>query len=188
MHSCCCDGGVASGVSAQKLMTKMFSRPAGIMHKLPTTEVRLLFKHTIYLTEILLKYILVFQIHAYIILRWSTTTIIKRKRLFLCFVCSHTWMYTSEFITCSTAFNCLKPLIVTLCDGAPAQIPVQVKSKRGTSKIYVCGICVYLELLVDVGQVRVVPVPVAFQVEPVLSFIVRVGSLLKPPADLKRQD
>lgn len=111
------------------------------------------------------------------------------KETFLCFVCSHTWMYTSEFITCSTAYNCLKPLIVTLCDGAPAQIPVrQVKSKCGTSKIYVCGICVYLELLVDVRQVRVVPVPVAFQVEPVLSFIMRVGSLLKPPADLKQQD
>lgn len=32
----------------------------------------------------------------------------------------------------------------------------------------------------------VVPVPVAFQVEPVLSFNVRVGSLLKPPAELKQ--
>lgn len=88
-----------------------------------------------------------------------------------------------------SAFHCLKPSIVTLCYGAWAQIPVrQVKSKRGTSKIYVCGICVYLELLVDVRQVRVVPVPVAFQVEPVLSFVVRVGSLLKPSADLKQQD
>lgn len=49
--------------------------------------------------------------------------------------------------------------------------------------IHVCGICVYFDLLVDVRQVSVVPVPVAFQVEPVLSFIVRVGSLLKPPAE-----
>lgn len=38
--------------------------------------------------------------------------------------------------------------------------------------------------LVDVGQVSEVPVPVAFQVEPVLSFVVRVWSLVKPPAEI----
>lgn len=42
--------------------------------------------------------------------------------------------------------------------------------------------------LVDVRHVRVVPIPVAFQVEPVLSFVVRVGSLLKPPAAKKKED
>lgn len=40
--------------------------------------------------------------------------------------------------------------------------------------------------LVDVGQVSEVPVPVAFQVEPVLSFVVRVWSLLKPPAEIDK--
>ena len=33
----------------------------------------------------------------------------------------------------------------------------------------------------------VVPVPVAFQVEPVLSFVVRVGSLLEPPAEFEQE-
>lgn len=41
-------------------------------------------------------------------------------------------------------------------------------------------------VLVDVGQVSEVPVPVAFQVEPVLSFVVRVWSLLKPPAEIDK--
>lgn len=47
--------------------------------------------------------------------------------------------------------------------------------------------CVYFYLLVDVRQVSVVPVPVAFQVEPVLSFVVRVGSLLKPPGEREKR-
>lgn len=45
---------------------------------------------------------------------------------------------------------------------------------------------VHLFLLVDVRQVSVVPFPVAFQAEPVLSFVVRVGSLLEPPAELEQ--
>lgn len=36
-------------------------------------------------------------------------------------------------------------------------------------------------MLVNVRQLRVVPVPVAFGVEPVLSLVVGVGSLVKPP-------
>lgn len=39
-------------------------------------------------------------------------------------------------------------------------------------------------VLVDVGQMSEVPVPVALQVEPVLSFVVRVWSLVKPPAEI----
>lgn len=46
------------------------------------------------------------------------------------------------------------------------------------------GKSAHLGVLVDVRQVSEVPVPVAFQVEPVLSFVVRVGSLLEPPADI----
>lgn len=39
-------------------------------------------------------------------------------------------------------------------------------------------------VLVDVRQMSEAPVPVALQVEPVLSFVVRVWSLLKPPAEI----
>lgn len=46
------------------------------------------------------------------------------------------------------------------------------------------GKSTHLAVLVDVRQMSEVPVPVAFQVEPVLSFVVRVGSLLKPPAEM----
>jgi len=43
-------------------------------------------------------------------------------------------------------------------------------------------LCVFSHLI-DVRQLTVIPVPVAFQVEPVLSFVVWVGSVLKPPAE-----
>lgn len=43
-------------------------------------------------------------------------------------------------------------------------------------------VCI-LYILVDFRQISVVPPPVAFRVEPVLSFGVRVRSLLKPPAE-----
>lgn len=43
---------------------------------------------------------------------------------------------------------------------------------------------VYFYSLIDVRQVSVVSVPVAFQVEPVLSFVVRVGALLEPSAEI----
>lgn len=55
-----------------------------------------------------------------------------------------------------------------------------MKSKGEKSVQYVVLPC-FLNLLVNVRQLRVIPVPVAFQVKPVLSFVVWVGSLLKPP-------
>lgn len=49
-------------------------------------------------------------------------------------------------------------------------------------------IWVHFFLLVDVRQVSVISFPVAFQVEPVLSFVVRVGSLLEPPAEFEQRE
>lgn len=44
--------------------------------------------------------------------------------------------------------------------------------------------CTFLVVLIDVRQMSKVPVPVAFQVEPVVCFVVRVWALLKPPAEI----
>lgn len=69
--------------------------------------------------------------------------------------------------------------------GSPCTNPSTADNIQTVVKvdIHEYGICVYFYFLVDFRQVSVVSVPVAFRVEPVLSFVVRVGSLLKPPAE-----
>lgn len=67
-----------------------------------------------------------------------------------------------------------------MCDGTETQtLTEQIKPSdcRSTS----------LVVLIDVRQMRKVPVPVAFQAEPVLRFVVRVWSLLEPPAEISNQ-
>lgn len=57
-------------------------------------------------------------------------------------------------------------------------------TKSNGEDIHMCWTCVCFYMLVDVRQLSVVPIPVAFQIDPVLSFVVRVGPWLKPPAEI----
>lgn len=64
-----------------------------------------------------------------------------------------------------------------MCDGSETQTFIQQLKPTDCESTF-------LVALIDVGQMSKVPLPVAFQVEPVLRFVVRVRPLLKPPAEM----
>lgn len=65
------------------------------------------------------------------------------------------------------------------------RVLVKPSSLTGRVEMHLLPSYLCRPLLVDVRQLSVLPVPVAFQIEPVLSFVVRVRALLEPPVEKK---